>query len=162
MDGGALLHRIPWTRGSSFSTILQTYVDYVNKRYPESVIVFDGYEGVSTKDMTHRRRSKGKKGMKISFNAEMSLSVTKDVFLNDATNKQRFIALLGEQLSKNNCIVYYAKADADFLIVQKAVEIAEHSNTVVVGDDTDVLVLLIYHAKLIRNEIFFIPEPKKN
>ena len=51
------------------------------------------------KDMIHRRRSKGKKGMKLSFNVEMSLSITKDVFLNDATNKQRFIALLGEQLS---------------------------------------------------------------
>ena len=51
------------------------------------------------KDMIHRRRSKGKKGMKLSANVEMSLSITKDVFLNDATNKQRFIALLGEQLS---------------------------------------------------------------
>ena len=61
LDGGALLYRIPWTRGSSFSTILQTYADYVNKRFPGSVIVFDGYEEVSTKDMTHRRRSKGKK-----------------------------------------------------------------------------------------------------
>ena len=47
LDGGALLYRIPWTRGSSFSTILQTYVDYVNKRYPGSVIVFDGYEEVT-------------------------------------------------------------------------------------------------------------------
>ena len=51
----------------------------MNKRFPGSVIVFDGYEEVSAKDMTHRRRSKGKKGMKISFNVEMSLSVTKDV-----------------------------------------------------------------------------------
>ena len=114
------------------------------------------------KDMIHRRRSKGKKGMKLSFNVEMSLSITKDVFLNDATNKQRFIALLGEQLSKNNCTVYYAKSDADFIIVQKAVETAENSNTVIVGDDTDLLVLLIYHTKLNHNEIFFIPEPKKN
>ncbi len=87
----------------------------------------------------------------------MSLSVTKDVFLNDTTNKQHFIALLGEELSKNNCTVYYAKSDADFLIVQKAVETAEYSNTVVVGDDTDLLVLLIYHTEMIHNEICFIP-----
>ena len=134
----------------------------MNKRFPGSVIVFDGYEEVSTKDTTHRRRSKGKKGKKISFNVEMSLSVTKDVFLTDTTNKQRFIALLGDELSKNNCIVYYAKLDADFLIVQKAVETAEYSNTVVLGDDTDLLVLLIYHTKLNHKEIFFIPEPQKN
>ena len=99
--------------------------------------------------------------MKISFNVEMSLSVTKDVFLTDTTNKQRFIALLGDELSKNNCIVYYAKLDADFLIVQKAVETAEYSNTVVLGDDTDLLVLLIYHTKLNHKEIFFILEPPK-
>ena len=79
--------------------------------------------------------------------------------MNDTTNKQRFIALLGDELSKNNCIVYYAKLDADFLIVQKAVETAEYSNTVVLGDDTDLLVLLIYHTKLNHKEIFFIPEP---
>ena len=138
---------------------MQTYADYVNKRFPGSVIVFDGYEEVSTKNITHRRRSKRKKGKKISFNVEMSLSVTKDVFLTDTTNKQRFIALLGDELSKNNCIVYYAKLDADFLIVQKAVETAEYSNTVVLGDDTDLLVLLIYHTKLNHKEIFFIPEP---
>ena len=100
--------------------------------------------------------------MKISFNEEMSLSVTKDVFLNDTTNKQRFIALLGAKISKNNCTVYHTKLDAEFLIVQKAVETAEYSNTVVVGDETDLLVLLIYHTKLNHNEICFIPEPKKN
>ena len=58
--------------------------------------------------------------------------------------------------------MFYAKSDADFLIVQKAVETAGNSNTVVVGDDTDLLVLLIHHTKLNHNEIFFIPEPKKN
>ena len=100
--------------------------------------------------------------MKISFNEEMSLSVTKDVFLNDTTNKQRFIALLGAKISKNNCTVYHAKLDAEFLIVQKAVETAEYSNTVVVGDDTDLLVVLIHHTKLIHNEICIILEPKKN
>ena len=30
LDGGALLYRIPWTRGSSFSTLLKMYADYVN------------------------------------------------------------------------------------------------------------------------------------
>ena len=84
------------------------------------------------------------------------------LFLNDTTNKQRFIALLGAKVSKNNCTVYHTKLDAEFLIVQKAVETAEYSNTVVVGDDTDLLVVLIHHTKLIHNEICFIPEPKMN
>ena len=34
-------------------------------------------------------------------------------------------------------------------------------NTVLVGDDTDLLVLLCYHANLDSCDIFFRPEPKK-
>ena len=59
LDGGALLHRIPWACGSTFGCILKSYTDFVAKNYGAAVIVFDGYEKFSTKDMTHRRRSKG-------------------------------------------------------------------------------------------------------
>ena len=34
--------------------------------------------------------------------------------------------------------------------------------TVIVGDDTDLLVLLIYHDPLDKNNLLFVPEPKKN
>ena len=162
VDGGALLYRIPWARGSSFSSIIKTYTDYVSKRYGEAFIVFDGYEGISTKDMTHRRRSKGKKGLTVSFTLDMCLSVSKDIFLNDPTNKQNFICLLGIKLREQNCQVFHSRSDADLLIVQKTVESAESVDTVLVGDDTDLLVLLIYHVNLDNHDIFFIPEPKKN
>ena len=33
LDGGALLHRIPWNKGSTFSEILKTYSDYVLNKY---------------------------------------------------------------------------------------------------------------------------------
>ena len=55
IDGGALLHRIPWVRGSSFLNIITKYTEYVKKRYGEAVVVFDGYSSMSTKDMTHIR-----------------------------------------------------------------------------------------------------------
>ena len=48
-----------------------------------------------------------------------------------------------------------------FIIVQKAVESATMINTVLVGDDTDLLILLCYHASLDSHSIFFRPEPKK-
>ena len=35
--------------------------------------------------------------------------------------------------------------DADLLIVKTALECAQSRNTVVIGDDTDLLVLLCYH-----------------
>ncbi len=39
---------------------------------------------------------------------------------------------------------------------------AATTNTVLVGDDTDLLILLCYHANLISHDLFFCPEPKKN
>ena len=33
LDGGALLHRIPWTKGSTWTHIFQQYVQYVTGRY---------------------------------------------------------------------------------------------------------------------------------
>ena len=47
LDGGALLHRIPWPRGSTFGAILNMYIDFVLKNYAEGIIVFDGYETFS-------------------------------------------------------------------------------------------------------------------
>ena len=48
------------------------------------------------------------------------------------------------------------------LIVQKTVESSTMLDTVLVGDDTDLLVLLCYHANLDSHKILFRPEPKKN
>ena len=61
LDGGSLLHRIPWTRGSTFTAIIKSYADYVSRHNGEPIVVFDGYEQSSTKDMMHRHRSKGNK-----------------------------------------------------------------------------------------------------
>ena len=116
VDGGALLHRIPWKVGSTFSNILQAYTGYVLRKYGKAVVVFDGYHTSTTKDMTHRRRIKGKKGPAVSFTREMNLTVAKDLFLNDATNKQRFVENLGQDLEAAGCKVFYASADADVLL----------------------------------------------
>ena len=42
-----------------------------------------------------------------------------------------------------------------------AIEAAETRNTVLVGDDTDLLVLLLHHLLPIENKIYFAPQPKK-
>ena len=47
-------------------------------------------------------------------------------------------------------------------MVQKAVQSAAISTTVLVGEDTDLVVLLCYHASLDSHDLFFSPEPKKN
>ena len=55
LDGGALLQRVPWSKGETFEAVCERYVEYVSRRYGKATIVFDGYEsGPGIKDETHR------------------------------------------------------------------------------------------------------------
>ena len=45
-------------------------------------------------------------------------------------NKQRFIFMLSEELTKKNCETRHASGDADLLIVHKAVQSATSCTTV--------------------------------
>ena len=59
IDGGSLMYRITWQRGITYSGICTQYMTYVRRRYSNAIVVFDGYEaGTSTKDMTHKRRTR--------------------------------------------------------------------------------------------------------
>ena len=82
--------------------------------------------------------------------------------LSNKTNEQRFITLLSRHLQQNNIVVINAEADADVLVVQTAIESAASNNTVLVGDDTDLLILLCYNSKSTNRELYFRPEPKSN
>ena len=103
LDGGALLHKIPWLKGLTYSDILKSYRNYVLNKYGEAIIVFDGYEVSSTKDLTHTKRNKGKLGPIVSFTPEMCLTSTKELFLSNRLNKQKFVHMLGAELAKYNC-----------------------------------------------------------
>ena len=92
----------------------------------------------------------------------MHLTTRKDQFLANKENKERFINMLSMKLVERSCKTYHASGDTDLLIVQKSVELASAVNTVLVGDDTDLLILLIYHASLDSCSLFLKPEPRKS
>ena len=70
--------------------------------------------------------------------------------------------MLGKKLQRSGFRVFHADDDADVLIVNKAIEVSQTANTAVIGDDTDLLVPLLYHARNIKSfHIFFHPEPKQ-
>lgn len=51
------LHRIHWNLGETYEGISNHYIRYVESRYGNAVIVFDGYVSApSTKDVAHSRR----------------------------------------------------------------------------------------------------------
>ena len=91
----------------------------------------------------------------------MIAKLKKEEFLANKENKQRFICLLRNKLQQSGCSTIHAEGDADLLIVQTAIQSSRSITTVLVGDDTDLLVLLCHHAEMNTNELFFKPEPKQ-
>ena len=164
VDGGSLLHRIPWEKGTTYDSICQNYSDYVRKHYGKPVIVFDGYsDQPSTKDNTHHRRAEKHVSTPVHFTSEMSMNLKKEDFLSNKLNKQKFIKLLSDHLVHNECKTKHAKADADVLIVQTASDSAYTTSTVVVGDDTDLLVVLCYHTPNINtHDTYLRPERRRS
>ena len=128
----------------------------MTKKYGNAIVVFDGYDDTSTKNMTHQRRAA------VTFTENMKVTLKKDNFLANPKNKQRFINMLSRFLKEDNCPTYHAKGDADVLIVKTAVESARERNIVLVGDDTDLLVLLCFYTSSDSFDLYFKPEPKAN
>jgi len=92
------------------------------------------------------------------FASDMVLKSKKDEFLANKSNKQKFINLLIDKLEMAGCTTDHATGDApDLLIVQTTVTSAKCIPTVLVGDDTDLLVLLCYHADMNTYDISVFP-----
>ena len=59
LDGGSLLHRLPWKKGDSYNAIAESYANFTVRHYGHTTVVFDDYgEGPSIKDDTHQKREK--------------------------------------------------------------------------------------------------------
>ena len=104
--------------------------------------------------MTYLCRRKGVVGVEVTFDESTILSTRKKLFLSNKRNKEKFIKLLGKHLQQEGCKVQYASADADLDIVLQSVEESKKKHVVLIGDDTDLLVLLLYHSKDLRNDVY--------
>ena len=162
VDGGAFLHRIEWN-GATIGDIIKD-AKLKLKKYGPCTIVFDGYEP-STKDHEHQRRLQASKtppaaDMQVEVNCEMKYP--RDQFLSNTKNKVQFIKYLSEELSKEYHVIN-CREDADTTIVKEALKFAQEGCPVtIVGEDTDILVLLLHHWAPSMANIFLRSEPKKN
>lgn len=160
LDGGWLLHRLSWTKQDSYIDLFSKYSDYVIKCYGKgTIVVFDGYNGPSTKDMAHQKRTKAV-GREILFTNDMKINVTKEEFLSNQRNKQKFLIELGKLLDEKGIVVKHADGDADLKIITTALECAITKNVVVVGEDTDLLILLIHYCKESNYNMYMKSESK--
>ena len=69
------------------------------------------------------------------------MKVKKDQFLNITVNKQTFINILHDAYFRD-CFILNAKGDIDLLIVKTAADSAKTVDTIRVGDNTDLPILL--------------------
>ena len=68
--------------------------------------------------------------------------------------------MLGCILEDNHCKAPHAETDADVLIATTAIASSQQDDTVLVGDDTDLLIVLCARVKTSPYRIFFHPEPR--
>eukprot|EP00116_Pleurobrachia_bachei_P000877 sb/3461139/ len=142
-DGGMLIQKIAWVKGTTFGHICRSYFNYLQRIAPDCKVVFDGYLLGSTKDHTHCRRQK-LTCSEISPSLSTTLNVKKEMFLANKKNKDNFIKLLMGTLELQGTECQQSDSDADFDICKKAVDLAWTRKVVLWGEDTDLLVILLH------------------
>lgn len=157
IDGGYLLHRVLWNREDTFDTIFDSYINYVRKHFGQNVIiVFDGYndhENNVKASEQRRRYATASSSADILFDASMTVPTSQQQFLANANNKNRFISMLSEKFEAATILVKQAKNDADVLIIETAIEQSNTSTSIIVGEDVDLLAILIGRSP--QNIIYF-------
>ena len=91
----------------------------------------------------------------------MPFKAKKEQFLANSANKQKCILMLDESMKERGIQTHLAKCDAGVLIVQTVVESATSHVTTVIGEDTDLLVLLCWHADPNSCSLIFKSERRK-
>ena len=92
IDGGFLLHKGVWQNNETFGETAQRYINYVKFRYPNSMVVFDGYDN-STKDPERLRRSTFIVP-NITIEEQNKWKINQQKTLSNTYNKKQFINLL--------------------------------------------------------------------
>ena len=164
IDGGFLIHKVKWTLGQIFSSIMNNYIKYIRNNYgSKCTVIFDGYESLTTKATERSRRAKQKASADVHFNETMILKVNQENFLLNSKNKMNIIKMLRNKLAEVEIDSMQCVADADRTIVTKALEIAEDVNkkVVVVTEDTDVLVLVAALTPT-NSEVFVLKPARPN
>ena len=151
VDGGYLLRVVTWPVKSTYDAVCQAYVSYTLKHFGlDTLVVFDGYLSKhSTKEAEQNRRASRAVSRDILFDENMETMTTQAAFLANGLNKMRLITMLSNKFFLSGIQVQKAEADADRLIVSSSLSAAKESPgrpVVVIGTDTDLLVMLVAQA----------------
>ena len=159
LDGGALLYQVQWFPHSTYNDIAEQYTKYILGKYgngEDISVIFDGYDDpLSTKAHEHVRRSGLCSADVVVGDASMKVTTSRKLFLKNTNNKKELIKILSSRFTKMNIATTQSKGDADVLTVKTAIDAAHSKKVCVVSDDTDILVLLMYHWHSTMKDISF-------
>ena len=94
---------------------------------------------------------------------EMRLNMKKTDLVTNLDNKQWVLEMLVIKMNEAKLQAIQSSGDADVLIVQTAIQSAVVTRpTVVNGEDTDLLILLLHHINQDCHRIFFTSEQKSS
>ena len=160
LDGGALLHKVRWVKGIKFKEVAETYLRYIKTNYTLPIVIFDGYPDTSIKTQEHLRRYPVPLSSYVDIVPENKVPFNQDRYLSSKENKSAFIKFLTPFLCDAGVKVKICKDDADCFVVKEALTNANHNEgpVLVVADDTDIFVMLLYHWKSSLKDIVFLSE----
>ena len=158
IDGRALLYKVQWLWNSSYHDLANQYVKYLKIKHKNSIIcvVFDGHnEPLATKLHEDLRRGAISSADVNVTDLSMQVTCTRKPFLQSAHNETELIRILRQRFIEIDIENEQSVGDADVRTVQKAIEIAKNHQTTVVSDNTDILVLLMFHCCSTMKDIVF-------
>ena len=105
---------------------------------------------IRRKSEEHLRRYGGKAAANVNIrNPKMRVMSSKQEFLQNKSNKMQLIQFLRPIFENVGINVKQSIGDADVMICQAALELAEEGKSVVVsGQDTDLLIVLLHHWRV--------------
>jgi hypothetical protein len=163
IDGGALLHKVKWPKCATYQDVIDQYLKYVTTQsyggFGNICVVFDGYtDEKSTKSHEQIRRSSSA-AAHVTISEELNVTMSSNSFLQNDRNKTQLIKLISKHFRGAGYRTVECTGDADISIVKTALDLATKEESVtVIADDTDVLVLLLYHWKTGMGPIYFSAE----
>ena len=92
----------------------------------------------------------------------MQVTTEREEFLRNTPNKVQFKDFFFNAFNKEKINVIQSDGDADVMIVMEAIKLAAENAITVFSNDTDVLVLLMYHWSPFICDIYFSTEPVVN
>ena len=156
--GGWLLHFIRWKKNATYADVLGQYSSFLRTNYGMCCVLFDGYEYDSTKDHEYKRRQSGKVSASIVIAENAHVHRDQQAFFSNEKNKTNFVSLLTTHLWGTG----HQVEEAVVMQIHSLYPVRLNSlgMVTVVAEDTDVLIMLVYHWRNCMEDIFIRKESR--